>query len=202
MRVGRAEFRSCGAIVFKAQPCKILQRLKRKFCVSHAFSPGSNHPNKSARNFKRLAGRANQQWPGAWPRICDERKCMYTSELMNVLRRLSWLDKERRCLTAGTTAAALVEKQQVAAREQLPRPLLSFHDRFSSRGKPSVVPLAGSSCSACHLKLPSGELDVLKVPGRYSMCPSCSVFVWSGEQPAIVEEPEAAKKSSRKKAYA
>ena len=33
---------------------------------------------------------------------------------MNALRTLNGLDKERRCSTEGTAAAALVEKQQAA----------------------------------------------------------------------------------------
>jgi len=127
--------------------------------------------------------------------------CMYTSEIMEMLRTLNWLDREHRCLAAESTAAGLVQEQQLVIRDHLPHSVLSIHDRFAARGKPSVVPLAGSSCSACHLKLPSGELGVLKIPGRYTMCPNCSVFVWSGEPPTAnaVVPP---KKTSRRKAYA
>ena len=127
---------------------------------------------------------------------------MHTPEIMNVLRTLNWLDGERRSVVRGSTSEALVEKQQALTRARLPQSLLSLHDRFAARGKPSVVTLAGSSCSACHLKLPSGELGVLRASGRYSMCPNCGVFVWSGEALASETVVAPVKKDSRKKAYA
>jgi hypothetical protein len=126
---------------------------------------------------------------------------MYTTESLNVLRTLTWLDKERRLLPAGSTAAAVVEKQQTATRAKMSASLVTFHDRYAKRGGPSVVLLSGSSCSACHIKLPSGELGQLRTPGRYAMCPNCGVVVWSGE-PAAVEPTPAAKKPERKKTYA
>ena len=114
---------------------------------------------------------------------------------------LNRLAKEHGCLRAGGAEAVLLEQQQSATRAQLPHSVLSFHDRFAAHGKPSVVALAGSSCSACHLKLPSGLLGEVRTPGRYVMCPNCSVFVWSGQEP-IPEVVVPAKKSSRKKAQA
>jgi predicted nucleic acid-binding Zn-ribbon protein len=123
---------------------------------------------------------------------------MYPADMMNALRLLNWLDQERRAQTDGTAAAALVEQQQTATRGAMTESLVSFHDRFAARGKPSVVSLAGSSCSACHLKLPSGLLGELHRPGRYSMCPTCGVFVWSGEESAAEVAP-VTRKSPRKK---
>jgi predicted nucleic acid-binding Zn-ribbon protein len=127
---------------------------------------------------------------------------MYTTESLNHLRTLTWLDKERRLLTAGSTAAALVEQQQAVTRGRMSPSLVSFHDRYAMRGQPSVVPLSGSSCSACHLKLPSGVLSELAAPGRYTMCPNCSVVVWSGENPIVVLPTPTTKKAGRKKTYA
>lgn len=127
----------------------------------------------------------------------------YSMEIMDVLRNLNWLEKERRCLTEGGTTALLVEKQMATARAELPHSVLCLHERFAARGKPSVVRLAGSSCSACHLKLPSGELGMLRVAGRYGICPNCGVFVWSGEEqagePAVVIP---AKASSKRRVHA
>jgi predicted nucleic acid-binding Zn-ribbon protein len=123
---------------------------------------------------------------------------MHSTEMMNALRLLNWLDQERRGQTAGTTAATLVERQQTVTRALIPQSMLSLHDRLAARGKPSVVSLAGSSCSACHLKLPSGFLGELRRPGRYATCPTCGVFVWSGGEP-VVDVTPAAKKPTRKK---
>jgi hypothetical protein len=127
---------------------------------------------------------------------------MYTTESLNHLRTLNWLDKERRLLTAGSTAAALVEQQQTATRERMSPSLVSFHDRYAKRGQPSVVPLSGSSCSGCHLKLPSGVLSELAAPGRYAMCPNCSVVGWSGEKPIVELPTPTVKKAGRNKTYA
>ena len=126
---------------------------------------------------------------------------MHSIEVMSALRDLNWLENEHRHLPPGGAEAALVERRQTATRLKLPDSVLSFHERLAARGMPSVVLLSGSSCGACHLKLPSGVLGELRTPGRYSMCPNCSVFVWSGEQPAP-EVVVPAKNHSRKNAYA
>jgi hypothetical protein len=127
---------------------------------------------------------------------------MYTTDSLNILRTLNWLDKEWRLSTDGSTAAALVEQQQMATRAKMSPSLVSFHDRYAKRGLPSVVPLSGSSCGGCHLKLPSGVLGDLRAPGRYAMCPNCSVVVWSGEKPAVELPAPSIKKPGRKKTYA
>lgn len=127
---------------------------------------------------------------------------MYTTESLNLLRTLNWLDKERRLLTDGTKAAALVEQQQTTTRASMSPSLVTFHDRYAKRGVPSVVRLSGSSCSGCHLKLPSGVLSELAAPGRYAMCPNCSVVVWSGEKPAVELPAPIVKKPGKKKTYA
>ena len=124
---------------------------------------------------------------------------MYSTEVMNVVRTLNRLEQEHRRLPAGKAAAARVKEQQSATRALLPTAVLAIHDRFAARGKPSVVALAGSNCSACHLKLPSGELGELRVPGRFSICPNCNAFVWSGEPPPP-EVAAPAKKPTREKA--
>ena len=126
---------------------------------------------------------------------------MYTIEILNALRTLNRLDMERRRLTAGSPAAAEAEQHQSATRSRLPHSVLCFHDRLAARGQPSVVRLAGSSCSACHLKLPSGVLGEMATPGRYSACPNCIVYVWSGEPP-VEEVAVAPKRPSRRAVYA
>jgi predicted nucleic acid-binding Zn-ribbon protein len=126
---------------------------------------------------------------------------MHTTESLHTLRTLNWLEKEHRLQTDGSTGRILVQKQQIATRAKLSPALISFHERFAKRGLPSVVPLSGSSCGACHLKLPSAALSELRILGRYVTCANCSVVVWSAEA-AKVESPPAAKKTGRKKAGA
>jgi hypothetical protein len=119
---------------------------------------------------------------------------------MHILRTLNWLDKEHRCSVPRGAEAALIAKQQAAARAQLPHSLLTVHDRFAAQGKPSIVPLAGSNCSACHLKLPSGVLGEVRTPGRYTTCPTCSAFVHSTEMSPVQPEVAPTKKTGRNRA--
>ena len=129
---------------------------------------------------------------------------MFTTERLNELRSLNGLDKERRATVAESAAGVGLEERQTALRAHLPAEVLAFHDRFARRAQPSVVPLSGVSCSACHLKLPSGVLGELRPPNRFSLCPTCGVFVWSGDQPiaVVVQLAPPEKKVRRKKVYA
>lgn len=129
------------------------------------------------------------------------RQAMYTTKSLHDLRALNWLDRQRRLFNYGSAAAALVEQQQKETRAKMSPSLVSFHDRRLKRGLPSVVSLSGSTCSGCHLKLPSGVLGELRVPDRYAMCPNCSVFVWSGEEPDDELPTPSLKTPVKKKTY-
>ena len=125
---------------------------------------------------------------------------MYSAEVLSQLRTLNWLTKEQHYLPPGSAQFAVLQAQLMATRERLPHAILTYHDRLGARGKPSVATLSGSSCGGCHLKLPSGMLAELRVPGRFGVCPSCGVFVWSGDnsppEPAAPVKNPARKKPS------
>jgi len=63
-------------------------------------------------------------------------------------------------------------------RAKLPTALLSQHDRIARTGNESVAAVSGSSCGACHMRLPAGLLAELGQPGRIAVCPHCGVFVY------------------------
>ncbi len=106
---------------------------------------------------------------------------MYSAEVLSQLRSLNWLAQEVRRVPPGSLEGLHVQDQIAAIRARLPNSILTYHDRLATRGQPSVVAVKGTSCSACHLKLPRGIVSELALAGRFSVCPNCGVFLWSGE---------------------
>lgn len=109
---------------------------------------------------------------------------MYSAEVLSQLRSLNWLAQEVRRVPPASLEGLHIQDQIGAVRARLPNSILSYHDRLASRGQPSVVAVRGTGCSGCHLKLPRGLLGELALAGRFSVCPNCGVFLWSGEEPA------------------
>ena len=121
---------------------------------------------------------------------------MYSAEVLSQLRSLNHLSEEVRRLPKESREAVLLQTQVGALRSRLPNSILSYHDRFAARGKPSAIRVNGASCSACHLKLPSGLIGELAVPGRFGVCPNCGVFLWMGEK-STESVPSPVRKSAR-----
>lgn len=109
---------------------------------------------------------------------------MYSAEVLSQLRSLNWLTQELRRLPAGSLEAGRIRDQMAAVRARLPLAMLDYHDRLATKGRASAAEVHGLSCGACHLRLPQGLLGELAVPGRFSVCPHCGVFLWRGEVPA------------------
>lgn len=127
---------------------------------------------------------------------------MYSAEVLSQLRSLNWLLKEARLVPAGSPESVHLQTQIDSLRARLPNSILGYHDRLVKRGLASAVEVTGTGCPACHLKLPSGLLGELAVPGRFGICPNCGVFLWSAEPPAAVSPPAPppAKRARRKAA--
>lgn len=128
---------------------------------------------------------------------------MYSADVLSQLRTLSWLGREAARLPAESPERSLLDKQITALRERLPLSILRYHDDRAKKNLPSVANVSGTSCSNCHLKLPSGTINELAQPGRFGICPNCGVFLWSGESdrgasasplPKPVARPKAAAK--------
>ena len=104
---------------------------------------------------------------------------MINRELLEHLRALNAAEVELRHheLVPEQRDACLRRVDELRAR--LPVALLSHHDRMAKQGRESVAPVVGSSCGACHLKLPVGQLAELHQPGRIGVCPHCGSFLFN-----------------------
>lgn len=125
---------------------------------------------------------------------------MYSAEVLSQLRSLNWLLKESRLVPAGSPESVHLQTQMDSLRARLPNSILGYHDRLVQRGQASAVEVTGTGCPVCHLRLPSGLLGEVAVPGRFGVCPNCGVFLWSAEPPAngAPPAPAPAKRARRK----
>lgn len=122
---------------------------------------------------------------------------MYSAEVLSQLRSMNHLSQEMRRVPPDSAEAILLQKQIAALRARLPNSILDYHDRFEARGKTSVTQVTGSSCGACHLKLPSGLMGELAVPGRFGVCPNCGVFLWTETKVRTTEVAPVAKAKAK-----
>lgn len=122
-----------------------------------------------------------------WQTRCNA-AAMYSAEVLSQLRSLNWLAQEVRRVPSGSLEGLHLQDQIAAVRARLPNSILSYHDRLATRGLPSVASVNGTSCRGCHLKLPSSILGDLALAGRFSVCPNCGVFLWSGDEAKAPEK--------------
>jgi len=106
---------------------------------------------------------------------------MYSAEVLSQLRSLNWLTQEFRRVPADSPEGAHIKSQMEAVRARLPNSILSYHDRLAAGGRVSAAEVSRENCGACHLRLPRSLLAELVLPGHFSVCPNCGVFLWSGE---------------------
>lgn len=106
---------------------------------------------------------------------------MHSAEVLSQLRSLNWLVREAQRLPAANAERLNLDAQIAAVRGRLPVSILAYHDDRTKRSLPSVANLNGSSCGNCHLELPADTIRELAAPGRFSVCPSCGIFIWSGD---------------------
>lgn len=105
---------------------------------------------------------------------------MINRELLEPLRALNEAESELRHHRTDPERREACQRRAQELRARLPVALLSHHDRMARQGRESVAQVAGSSCGACHLKLPVGQLAELHQPGRIGVCPHCGVFLFGG----------------------
>lgn len=117
------------------------------------------------------------------------------------LRQLGELEAQERSLGKKDPLLKEIAPQIESLRSLLPTAILAHHDRLKARGKPSVAPVRGSSCGACHLVLPSGSLSELRHGvDALSVCDHCGVFIYfvAEDQPVTAAEPVAAAGETKK----
>lgn len=125
---------------------------------------------------------------------------MHSAEVLSQLRTLNWLVQEARRLPAQSPERAILDAQIHALRGRLPLSMLQHHDERARRDLPSVANLVGSTCGQCHAGLPENVVLDLARPGRFAVCPSCGVFLWSGETDAATPteaHPSPARRTNR-----
>jgi uncharacterized protein len=77
-------------------------------------------------------------------------------------------------------SAELKEAQAAvsAARTPLEEPILRVYDRIAVRQQPAVVPIRGSKCGGCHLKVSSDVESEARKGEKLPQCDQCGRIVW------------------------
>lgn len=114
---------------------------------------------------------------------------MYSAEVLSQLRSLNWLADEIRRVPPGSREEGLLQAQVESVRARLPSSILGHHDRLALAGKLSTVEVQDGSCGGCHMRLTPELLADLATPGRFGVCPSCGLFLWSAEAHAADVQP-------------
>ena len=116
---------------------------------------------------------------------------MYSAEVLSQLRSLNWLAREIQRVPPGCGEIALLQIQIEAVRARLPDAILEHHDRMARLGKSSTAEVINGTCGECHAPLPSSLVEELSRPGHFGVCPSCGLFLWTGQSVASVAADEA-----------
>ena len=91
----------------------------------------------------------------------------------------SELDSERQAIESELAGAK--EKSNSSARA-VPRPMLTQYDKVRARKKErALVPLRGSSCSACNTAIPTQRRAALAAAGNVTMCEGCGALFYAAE---------------------
>ena len=117
---------------------------------------------------------------------------MDTIEGLKHLHSLNWLERQVSLIPGSKSKLKALQTRIAHLRGILPVALLSHHDRLAHQKRPSVVRISTQSCGGCHLRLPAGMLQELRLAGHYVLCPQCGVFVTLQASPAEVAEQEKA----------
>jgi len=115
---------------------------------------------------------------------------MDTIEGLKHLHSLNWLERQAAMHPEGKRGHKAMQSRITHLRSVLPVALLSHHDRLAHQKRPSVVRISTQSCGGCHLRLPAGMLQELRLAGHYVLCPQCGIFVTLQASPAEVAELE------------
>ena len=73
------------------------------------------------------------------------------------------------------------ERQILAAREKVPKPMLDRFDRFIARGKSGVAVVRQGVCSECHLRITPGTLASLAYTSEIHVCDHCGRYLFLPE---------------------
>lgn len=83
--------------------------------------------------------------------------------------------REKEINLAAELKTAVDEAQK--ARTPVPEPIRRVYDRVCVRHQPAVVPLRGSKCGGCHLKV-SSEIESAARKGEIPLCDQCGRMLW------------------------
>ena len=102
---------------------------------------------------------------------------------------------------SGPLATALSDWEKrfeiARLRSIIPASILAHHDRMLQRGKRTIVPLAGGTCSACKRPVPAIQLARLQSIQDLEVCDGCGTFIYAERRKdaraAAASKPLAAK---------
>lgn len=125
---------------------------------------------------------------------------MYSAEVLSQLRSLNWLTQEIRRVPPGSRERALLQSQIDAVRDRLPDSILDHHDQLARSGHSTATEIVDGACGGCRAQLPPTLIKEVSLPGRFSVCPNCGLFLWASLEPSLAlpmaESKRAAKGSS------
>ena len=122
---------------------------------------------------------------------------MYSAEVLSQLRSLNWLTQEIRRVPPGSRESALLRSQIDAVRDRLPDSILDHHDQLARSGQSTATEIVDGACGGCRAKLPAPLIEEVSLPGRFSVCPNCGLFLWASPQSSSTS-PEAESKRAAK----
>jgi predicted nucleic acid-binding Zn-ribbon protein len=107
-----------------------------------------------------------------------------TQNIMLRLRRLVELERMVAKVPAGGADGKHLADEIESLRDGLPTSILTHHDSFKIRGKPSIAAVNRGICRACHLALPKARvIELRKIPDDLSICDNCGAFIYFSDEP-------------------
>jgi predicted nucleic acid-binding Zn-ribbon protein len=105
-------------------------------------------------------------------------------------------------LEFGEVTGENVESQIAELRGKIPQPILGHYDRLRARERKGVALVRNQVCTACHMRLPIGQITVIMRGEDIQLCETCGRYLYMNPEPeaaAPAEAPEAAAVKPAKK---
>ena len=120
--------------------------------------------------------------------------CDIVATMKSILQHLVQLQSIEFSETENENDAAIV----CQLRSQIPAQILGHYDRLVARGKKGIALVRRQTCTACHMKIPLGDVLTLRRDDDIVLCESCGRYLCLDETSDPL--PPAKKKPSRRKA--
>jgi predicted nucleic acid-binding Zn-ribbon protein len=106
-------------------------------------------------------------------------------------------------LEFGEVTGENVESQIAELRGKIPQPILGHYDRLRARDRKGVALVRNQVCTACHMRVPIGQITVIMRGEDIQLCETCGRYLYMNPEPEPAAPAEAtavkpAKKRGRK----